>query len=139
MRLFAKTPFRTPVPSPFDAETLCATPEALIAQYCAHAPFKDLQRHLKELEAQLAEESELFDSLGEQSLQWIEIAETGNGMWTLSGELSDETGRLLDKYLKTACPPPPGRRPRLGRCAPGGPQPACRSPPPAPRGLRLLS
>ena len=106
MRLFAKTPFRTPVPSPFDAETLCATPEALIAQYCAHAPFKDLQRHLKELEAQLAEESELFDSLGEQSLQWIEIAETGNGMWSLSGELSDETGRLLDKYLKTACPPP---------------------------------
>ena len=106
MRLFAKTPFREPVPSPFDAETLCATPEALIAQYCAHAPFKDLQRHLKELEAQLAEESELFDSLGEQSLQWIEIAETGNGMWSLSGELSDETGRLLDKYLKTACPPP---------------------------------
>ena len=47
-----------------------------------------------------------FDSLGEQSLQWIEIAETGNGMWSLSGELSDETGRLLDKYLKTACPPP---------------------------------
>ena len=106
MRLFAKTPFRTPVPSPFDAETLCATPEALIAQYCAHAPFKDLQRHLKELDAQLADESELLDSLGEQSLQWIEIAETGNGMWSLSGELSDETGRLLDKYLKTACPPP---------------------------------
>ena len=106
MRLFAKTPFRTPVPSPFDAETLCATPEALIAQYCAHAPFKDLQRHLKELAAQLADESELLDSLGEQSLQWIEVAETGNGMWSLSGELSDETGRLLDKYLKTACPPP---------------------------------
>ena len=106
MRLFAKTPFREPVPSPFDAETLCATPEALIAQYCAHAPFKDLQRHLKELAAQLADESELLDSLGEQSLQWIEIAETGNGMWSLSGELSDETGRLLDKYLKTACPPP---------------------------------
>ena len=106
MRLFAKTPFRTPIPSPFDTETLCATPEALIAQYCAHAPFKDLQRHLWELEAQLAEESELFDSLGEQSLQWIEVAETGNGMWSLSGELSDETGRLLDKYLKTACPPP---------------------------------
>ncbi len=27
-------------------------------------------------------------------------------MWSSSGELSDETGRLLDKYLKTACPPP---------------------------------
>ena len=78
----------------------------LIAQYCAHAPFKDLQRHLDELAAQMADESELLDSLGEQSLQWIEIAESGNGMWSLSGELSDETGRLLDKYLKTACPPP---------------------------------
>ncbi len=106
MRLFAKTPFRSPVPSPFDASVECTTPEALIAQYCAHAPFKDLQRHLDELAAQLADESELLDSLGEQSLQWIEIAEQGNGMWGLSGELSDETGRLLDKYLKTACPPP---------------------------------
>jgi hypothetical protein len=106
MRLFARTPFREPVTSPFDPKTSCATPEALIAQYCAHAPFKDLQRHLHELAAQLADESELLDSLGEQSLQWIEIAKQGNGMWSLSGELSDETGRLLDKYLKTACPPP---------------------------------
>ncbi|PRY58976.1 HNH endonuclease [Glycomyces artemisiae] len=106
VRLFALTPFRTPVPSPFEADTLCATPEHLIAQYCQHAPFKDLQRHLDELAAHLAEESELLDSLGEQSLQWIELAETDNGMWALSGELSGDTGRLLDKYLKTACPPP---------------------------------
>ncbi|WP_335986462.1 HNH endonuclease signature motif containing protein [Glycomyces sp. MUSA5-2] len=106
VRLFALTPFRTPVPSPFDADTLCATPEHLIAQYCTHAPFKDLQRHLDELAANLAEESELLDSLGEQSLQWIELAEQDNGMWALSGELSSDTGRLLDKYLKTACPPP---------------------------------
>ncbi len=106
MRLFAKTPFREPVASPFDASVECTTPEALIAQYCAHAPFKDLQRHLDELAAQMAEEAELFDGLGEQSLQWIDLAESGNGMWSLSGELSDETGRLLDKYLKTACPPP---------------------------------
>ncbi len=106
MRLFASTPFREPVASPFDASVECTTPEALIAQYCQHAPFKDLQRHLDELAAQMAYESELLDSLGEQSLQWIQIAEQGNGMWSLSGELSDETGRLLDKYLKTACPPP---------------------------------
>ncbi|PRY57799.1 HNH endonuclease signature motif containing protein [Glycomyces artemisiae] len=106
MRLFALTPFRIPVASPFDADTLCATPEHLIAQYCQHAPFKDLQRHLDDLAAHLAEESELLDSLGEQSLQWIELAETDNGMWALSGELSGDTGRLLDKYLKTACPPP---------------------------------
>ncbi|PRY62310.1 HNH endonuclease signature motif containing protein [Glycomyces artemisiae] len=106
VRLFALTPFRTPVASPFDADTLCATPEHLIAQYCQHAPFKDLQRHLDELAAHLAEESELLDSLGQQSLQWIELAEQDNGMWALSGELSGDTGRLLDKYLKTACPPP---------------------------------
>jgi hypothetical protein len=106
MRLFARTPFREAVPSPFDASVMCATPEALIAEYCAHAPFKVLQRHLDELAADLAEETELLDGLGEQSLQWIELAEQGNGMWALSGELSDETGRLLDKYLQTACPPP---------------------------------
>nr|BFF26940.1 hypothetical protein GCM10025732_49050 [Glycomyces mayteni] len=92
--------------SPFDADILCATPEHLIAQYAQHAPFKDLQRHLDELAAHLAEETELLDSLGEQSLQWIEVAEQDNGMWALSGELSSDTGRLLDKYLKTACPPP---------------------------------
>ncbi len=27
-------------------------------------------------------------------------------MWHLDADLSDATGRLLDKYLKTACPPP---------------------------------
>ncbi|MCC3765977.1 hypothetical protein K3N28_23240, partial [Glycomyces sp. TRM65418] len=106
MRLFARTPFQAPVASPFDASVTCPTPEHLIAQYCTHAPFKDLQRHLDELTANLAEETALLASLGEQSLQWITIAETGNGMWHLSGELSNETGRLLDKYLKTTSPPP---------------------------------
>jgi hypothetical protein len=106
MRLFARVPFRTPVPSPFDPAVECSTPEALITQYCAHATFKELQRHLWELEANLAEEAEVLDGLGEESLQWMEVTPQGNGMWTLSGELSDTTGRLLDKYLKTACPPP---------------------------------
>jgi len=106
MRLFARTPFRAPVRSPFDASVECTTPEAMVGEYCAHAPFKDLQRHLDELAASLAEESELLDGLGEQSLQWIDLAMQGNGMWSLSGELTEDTGRLLDKYLKTACPPP---------------------------------
>ncbi|GAA2168910.1 MULTISPECIES: HNH endonuclease signature motif containing protein [Glycomyces] len=106
MRLFARTPFRTPAPSPFDPQILCATPEAMVAQYCQHASFKDLRRHLDELWASIAEETELFDGLGEQSLQRLELTETGNGMWHLEGTLSDATGRLLDKYLKTACPPP---------------------------------
>ncbi|MFC3495125.1 HNH endonuclease signature motif containing protein [Glycomyces rhizosphaerae] len=106
MRLFARTPFTTPVPSPFDPETLCATPEAMVAQYCAHASFKDLQRHLDELWASIAEEAELLDELGAQSLQRLELMPQDNGMWSLSAELSDTTGRLLDKYLQTACPPP---------------------------------
>jgi hypothetical protein len=106
MRLFAKTPFRAPVASPFDAAVECATPEAMVSEYCAHAPFKDLRRHLEELWAAISEEIELFDALGEQSLQRLELVETGNGMWHLEGELTATTGRLLDKYLKTACPPP---------------------------------
>jgi hypothetical protein len=106
MRLFARTPFRAPVPSPFDPDILCATPEAMVAQYCQHASFKDLRRHLDELWASIAEETELFDELGEQSLQRLELTPQGNGMWALEGTLTDTTGRLLDKYLKTACPPP---------------------------------
>jgi hypothetical protein len=106
MRLFARTPFRTPVASPFDPDILCATPEAMVAEYCAHASFKELRRHLDELWASIAEETELFDELGEQSLQRLELTPQGNGMWALEGTLSDTTGRLLDKYLKTACPPP---------------------------------
>jgi hypothetical protein len=106
MRLFARTPFRAPVPSPFDPDLLCATPEAMVAQYCAHASFKDLRRHLDELWAAIAEETELFDDLGEQSMQRLELTPQGNGMWALEGTLCDTTGRLLDKYLKTACPPP---------------------------------
>jgi hypothetical protein len=106
MRLFARTPFRTPVASPFDPDILCGTPEAMVAQYCAHASFKDLRRHLDELWASIAEETELFDELGEQSLQRLELTPQGNGMWALEGTLTDTTGRLLDKYLKTACPPP---------------------------------
>lgn len=106
MRLFARTPFREPVASPFDASVACATPEALVSEYCAHAPFKDLKRHLHELWASVAEATELFDELGEQSLQRLELTETGNGLWELNATLSGVTGRLMEKYLKTACPPP---------------------------------
>lgn len=105
--LFARTPFRAPATSPFDADTLCATPEALVAEYAAHASFKMLKRHLEELHANLAEDAELLDSLGEESLQRLDLTEDRNGgMWTLSGVLSSTTGMLLDKYLKTAVPPP---------------------------------
>ncbi|MCD0443800.1 HNH endonuclease [Glycomyces sp. A-F 0318] len=106
MRLFARTPFREAVPSPFDPAVECATPEAMVAQYCQHAPFNDLQHHLEGLWAAIAAETELLDALGEQSLQRLDLVETGNGMWHLEAELTATTGRLLDKYLKTACPPP---------------------------------
>ncbi|MEV3938472.1 DUF222 domain-containing protein [Glycomyces sp. NPDC049804] len=106
MRLFARTPFQTPAPSPFDPETLCATPEAMVAQYCAHATFTELRRHLDELWTSIAEATELFDALGEQSMQRLELTPQANGMWALEGQLCEATGRLLDKYLKTACPPP---------------------------------
>ncbi|MCD0447578.1 13E12 repeat family protein, partial [Glycomyces sp. A-F 0318] len=106
MRLFARTPFREAVPSPFDPAVLCATPEAMVSEYCQHASFTDLQHHLEGLWATIAKESELLDALGEQSLQRLDLVETGNGMWHLEAELTATTGRLLDKYLKTACPPP---------------------------------
>jgi hypothetical protein len=104
--LFARTPFREAVPSPFDASVECATPEALVTEYAACASYRELRRHLAELHAHLAEEAELLDGLGEASLQRLEIQELDNGMWALDGLLSSTTGALLDKYLKTACPPP---------------------------------
>ncbi|THV42628.1 HNH endonuclease signature motif containing protein [Glycomyces buryatensis] len=106
MRLYARTPYREAVTSPFDAAVSCATPEALVVQYCAHAPFKDLKAHLAEIEASLAESAELFEGLGEQSLQYLELSENPNGMWTLAGQLSADTGVLFAKMLTTSVPPP---------------------------------
>ncbi|WP_205325873.1 HNH endonuclease signature motif containing protein [Glycomyces sp. YM15] len=106
MRVFARTPFQAPVVSPFDPAVACATPEAMVVEYCAHASFKDLRRHLEGLWAAIAGETELLDGLGEQSMQRLELIECGNGMWALEGHLSNATGRMLDKYLQTACPPP---------------------------------
>ncbi|WP_158299794.1 HNH endonuclease signature motif containing protein [Glycomyces paridis] len=106
MRLFARTPFRTPVASPFNPDRSCATPEAVISEYCAPATFTELRTHLDGLAASLAEEAELLDGLGEQALQRLELTEQDNSMWSLEATLTETTGRLLDKYLKTACPPP---------------------------------
>ncbi|THV42794.1 HNH endonuclease signature motif containing protein [Glycomyces buryatensis] len=106
MRLYARTPYREAVASPFDGAVSCATPEALVVQYCAHAPFKDLKAHLAEIEASLAESAELFEGLGEQSLQYLELSENASGMWTLAGQLSADTGALFAKMLTTSVPPP---------------------------------
>ncbi|GAB3653780.1 hypothetical protein [Glycomyces tarimensis] len=106
LRVYARTPYREPVPSPFDAETLCATPEHLIAQYCIHATVKDVHAQLDELQAALDSGEELLDGLGQQSLQRLDLVETENGMFVLSGLLSSDTGKLFAKLLTTAVPPP---------------------------------
>ncbi|GAB3645889.1 HNH endonuclease signature motif containing protein [Glycomyces tarimensis] len=106
LRVYARTPYKEPVPSPFDAETLCATPEHLIAQYCIHATVKDVHAQLDELQAALDSGEELLDGLGQQSLQRLDLVETENGMFVLSGLLSADTGKLFAKLLTTAVPPP---------------------------------
>ncbi|GAB3644890.1 HNH endonuclease signature motif containing protein [Glycomyces tarimensis] len=106
LRVYARTPYREPVPSPFDADILCPTPEHLIAQYCIHATVKDVHAQLDELQAALDSGEELLDGLGQQSLQRLDLVETENGMFVLSGLLSSDTGKLFAKLLTTAVPPP---------------------------------
>ncbi|GAB3645277.1 hypothetical protein GCM10028833_04510 [Glycomyces tarimensis] len=106
LRVYARAPYQEPVPSPFDAEVSCPTPEHLIAQYCIHATVKDVHAQLDELQAALDSGEELLDGLGQQSLQRLDLVETENGMFVLSGLLSADTGKLFAKLLTTAVPPP---------------------------------
>ncbi|GAB3649775.1 hypothetical protein GCM10028833_18110 [Glycomyces tarimensis] len=106
LRVYARTPYKEPVPSPFDADTLCPTPEHLVAEYCIHATVKDVHAQLDELQAALDSGEELLDGLGQQSLQRLDLVETENGMFVLSGLLSADTGKLFAKLLTTAVPPP---------------------------------
>uniref|UniRef100_UPI0018ECB4E3 hypothetical protein n=1 Tax=Glycomyces salinus TaxID=980294 RepID=UPI0018ECB4E3 len=76
MRLYATTPYRKPVASPYDPEVQCPTPEHLIAQYSIHAPHTDLARLLGEIEAALKDQEELLEGLSEQSLARLEVWET---------------------------------------------------------------
>ncbi|GAB3223234.1 hypothetical protein GCM10027447_10760 [Glycomyces halotolerans] len=106
LRRHATTPYPAPVTSPFDEQITCPTPEALAAQYCIHAPFSELKAHLAELEAALTAHDEVLDDLSQQTLQRLDIWQTGNGMWAVDGLLTGPTGLMLDKALKTAVPPP---------------------------------
>uniref|UniRef100_UPI0018EC383F hypothetical protein n=1 Tax=Glycomyces salinus TaxID=980294 RepID=UPI0018EC383F len=106
MRLYATTPYRKPVASPYDPEVQCVTPEDLIAQYSIHAPHADLARLLGEIEAALKDQEELLEGLSEQSLARLEVWETENGMWAVDGLLASDTGALLAKLLTTAVAPP---------------------------------
>ncbi|WP_460546555.1 DUF222 domain-containing protein, partial [Glycomyces halotolerans] len=106
LRVYARTPYREPVISPFDAQVQCATPEALIAQYCAHATVKELYAHLDELQSALDSGQELLDGLGEQSLQRLDLVEQDNGMWHLEAMLASDTGAMFAKMLTTTTEPP---------------------------------
>ncbi|GAB3226656.1 hypothetical protein GCM10027447_17050 [Glycomyces halotolerans] len=106
LRDYATTPYREPVPSPFDPEVRCASPEVLIGQYCAHTSVKAVHALLDELQAALDSGEELLDGLSEQSLQRLDLVPVGGGMWDLRATLSSETGQMLAKALETAVPPP---------------------------------
>ncbi len=106
MRLYARTPYRQAVPSPFDPAIQCPTPEHLAAQYCAHASHADLARHLAEIEAACQAEDELFEGLCEQALARLEVWETETGMWAIDGLVTADTGAMFAKLLTTAIPPP---------------------------------
>jgi hypothetical protein len=106
LRVYAKTAYREPVPSPFDTQVQCPTPEHLISEWCKHATVKDVHARLDEIEAALDSGEEILEGLGQDSLQRLELVELDNGMWTLDATLSADTGQLFAKYLTTAAPPP---------------------------------
>lgn len=106
LRVYAKTPYREPVASPFDTEVRCATPEHLISEYCRHSTVKEVHARLDEIEAALDSGEEILEGLSQASLQRLELVELDNGMWTLDATLTADTGRLFAKYLTTAVPPP---------------------------------
>ncbi|GAB3232820.1 hypothetical protein GCM10027447_28810 [Glycomyces halotolerans] len=106
LRDYATTPYRQPVSSPFNPAVVCASPEVLIGQYCAHTSVKAVHALLDELQAALDSGEELLDGLSEQSLQRLDLVPVGGGMWDLRATLSSETGQMLAKALETAVPPP---------------------------------
>ncbi|WP_460541888.1 HNH endonuclease signature motif containing protein [Glycomyces halotolerans] len=106
MRDYATAPYGEPVPSPFNPEIRCASPEVLIAQYCAHTSVQAVHALLDQIQAALDSGEEVLDGLAEQSLQRLDLAPVGNGMWDLRATLTGETGQMLAKALNTAVPPP---------------------------------
>jgi hypothetical protein len=106
LRVYAKTPYREPVASPFDPAEQCRTPEDLIGEYCRHTTIKEVHAHIGEIQAALANGDEIIDGLSEQSLQRLDLTELDNGMWALDATLAADTGRMFAKFLTTAVPPP---------------------------------
>ncbi|GAB3233268.1 hypothetical protein GCM10027447_29520 [Glycomyces halotolerans] len=106
LRVVARLPYPDgPQESPYDQAVECPTPETMIREYCIHASHDELREEINRLVA-LLETAALDNDLSQQSLAWVEVYERGDGLWDLSGLLSDDTGRLLYNYLQTATPPP---------------------------------
>src|SRR5690606_27748765 len=106
LRVYASTAYREPVASPIDPAAACGKPEALVVDYCRHAPWAEVHAHLDAIEAALDAGEELLEGLGQASLQRLDLVEQPNGMWELSGLLDAETGAMIAKALTTALPPP---------------------------------
>ncbi|THV31997.1 HNH endonuclease signature motif containing protein [Glycomyces paridis] len=106
LRVYAKTYYREPVPSPFDPSRSCPTPEHLIREWCVHGTVEEVRTHIGELLAALDTGEEILEGLGQESLQRLDLAELPNGMWAVDATLAADTGRLFAKYLATAVPPP---------------------------------
>ncbi|WP_100445030.1 HNH endonuclease signature motif containing protein [Glycomyces xiaoerkulensis] len=107
LRVFARTPYPTgPVDSPYDPAVSCGTPEELIREYCVHASHTELRDAVDRIAASLFDELAMLDRMSQDALAYLEVSERSDGMWDLDGVLSADTGRLLDKYLQTSCPPP---------------------------------
>src|SRR5690606_30897385 len=105
LRVYATAPYREPEASPFDPAVRCATPEALVVEYCRHAPVAEVHAHLDAIEAALDAGEELLEGLGQASLQRLDLVEQPNGMWELTGLLDAETGAMVAKALTTTLPP----------------------------------
>ncbi|MCC3763710.1 HNH endonuclease [Glycomyces sp. TRM65418] len=106
LAVHARIPYPVPAESPYDPSVSCATPEALIREYCVHATRGELTEHLDRLCAELFDRQSLLDELSQQSLAWLEINRRPDGMWDIEGLLTDDTGKLLSNALRTAVPPP---------------------------------
>ncbi|MDN3240083.1 HNH endonuclease signature motif containing protein [Glycomyces tritici] len=107
LRVHARIPYHDgPQPSPYDASVQCETPEALIREYCVHASHAELREAIDLIAAALFDRVAMMDEASQQALAHLEVTERPDGMWDLDGTLTADTGRLLDKYLKTAIAPP---------------------------------
>ncbi|THV41637.1 HNH endonuclease signature motif containing protein [Glycomyces buryatensis] len=107
LRVHARVPYpEGPKPSPYDPAVFCATPEELIREYCVHASHAELREAIDLIATALFDAAAMLDEASQAALAHLEVTERGDGMWSLDGVLTADTGRLLDNYLKTAVKPP---------------------------------